>query len=173
MCVVVPLLFVRNPVFYWFRPFIGRKDPYDLAAVYAEFQVRAKIAQGMADKDANDSGFIGPDDEGVYELRSSRNLDVPSSSPPPSPPNPLDGPAPIALDAAVLAALQQASLDPDVTPRSSVRTPWTSRRTRCSRRRCSLRRLRSSLRVCSSTFRGCRYRTVRAATVRTIASPQR
>ena len=113
MCVVVPLLFVRNPVFYWFRPFIGRKDPYDLAAVYAEFQVRAKIAQGMADKDANDSGFIGPDDEGVYELRSSRNLDVPSSSPPPSPPNPLDGPAPIALDAAVLAALQQASLDPE------------------------------------------------------------
>ena len=110
---VTPLLFIRNPVFYWFRPFIGRKDPYDLAAVYAEFQMRAKIAQGMADKDANDSGFIGPDDEGTYELRSSRNLDVPSSSPPPSPPNPLDWPASVALDAAVQAALQQASLDPE------------------------------------------------------------
>ena len=34
-------------------------------------------------------------------------------SPPPSPPDPLDGAAPIALDEAVLAALQQASLDPE------------------------------------------------------------
>ena len=54
-----PIIFIRNPVFYWFRPWAGRKDPYDLAAVYAVFVLRAKIGQGMADKDANDSGSVG------------------------------------------------------------------------------------------------------------------
>ena len=108
-----PIIFIRNPVFYWFRPWAGRKDPYDLAAVYAVFKVRAFIGQGMADKDLNESGSVDPDDEGKYELRSSKNLTAEVPSPPPSPPDPLDGPAPIALDEAVLAALQQASLDPE------------------------------------------------------------
>jgi hypothetical protein len=95
IAMVAPLLFIRNPVVYWFRPWIGRKDPYDLAAVYAEFKMRAEIGQGMADKDDNNSGFVGPDDEGNYELGSAKNLTVPLS-PPPSPPNPHDGPALIA-----------------------------------------------------------------------------
>ena len=108
-----PMLLSRNPIFYWFRPWRTKGkaggtdsknagDPYDLSAIYQEYKVRAAIGQEMANKDANRNGFVKPEAEGAYVLRSSKNILGHASAP-----------TPIALDAPVLAALQQAAVDPE------------------------------------------------------------
>jgi hypothetical protein len=56
----------------------------------------------MADKDPNRDGFVTPEAEGAYVLSSSKNIL-----------GGVSGPTPIALDAPVLAALQQAAVDPE------------------------------------------------------------
>ena len=76
-----PMLLSRNPIFYWFRPWRTKGkaggtdsnnagDPYDLSAIYQEYKVRAAIGQEMANKDANRNGFVKPEAEGAYVLRS-------------------------------------------------------------------------------------------------------
>ena len=100
-------------MFYWFRVWRTKgkagppdnnnaADPYDLSAIYEEFKVRAAIGQEMADKDPNRDGFVTPEAEGAYVLSSSKNILGGVSAP-----------TPIALDAPVLAALQQAAVDPE------------------------------------------------------------
>ena len=111
--VLIPILASRSPMFYWFRVWRTKgkagctdnnnaADPYDLSAIYEEFKVRAAIGQEMADKDPNRDGFVTPEAEGAYVLSSSKNILGGVSAP-----------TPIALDAPVLAALQQAAVDPE------------------------------------------------------------
>ena len=113
-----PIGLSRSPMFYWFRPWrtkgkAGARtddntgddntgDPYDLSAIYQEYKVRAAIGQEMANKDTSRDGFVSPGAEGAYVLRSSKHILGLVSAP-----------APIALDAPVLAALRQAAVDPE------------------------------------------------------------
>ena len=111
----------RSPLFHWFRSRAFKNlfrrtkwkagtsadednagDPYDLSAIYEEYKVRAAIGQQMANKDANRDGIVKPVAEGAYVLSESSNILGDASTP-----------TPIALDAPVLAALQQAAVDPE------------------------------------------------------------
>ena len=111
----------RSPAFHWFRSRAFKNlfrrtkwkagtsadednagDPYDLGAIYQEYRVRAAIGQEMANKDANRDGIVKPVAEGAYVLSESSNILGDASAP-----------TPIALDAPVLAALQQAAVDPE------------------------------------------------------------
>jgi len=111
----------RSPLFHWFRSRAFKNlfrrakwkagssadednagDPYDLSAIYQEYKVRAAIGQEMANKDANRDGIVKPVAEGAYVLSESNSILGDASAP-----------TPIALDAPVLAALQQAAVDPE------------------------------------------------------------
>ena len=64
--VIAPLMFcMRHPQFYWLSRVRDKTDPYDLAAIYQEYQLRAEIGRELASKDTDvlprwDSNRSGP-----------------------------------------------------------------------------------------------------------------
>jgi hypothetical protein len=68
--ICVPLIYFRNPSFYWFRK--PKVDPYDMTAAYDDFLQRAEIGRELAAEDHGHTGLIDPALNRNQQLYSKR-----------------------------------------------------------------------------------------------------